>query len=168
MSDRTISHYRLLDVLGQGGMGVVYKAEDRRLHRFVALKLLPDRISSDRVARDRFHREAQAASALNHPGICTVYDVGEENGCAFIAMEYLEGPTLDRLIATGPAPESTVIGIALDIADALDAAHTAGIVHRDIKPANILVNARGPPRFWTSASPKPARPRRSPSSETRR
>ena len=110
-------------------MGVVYKAEDRRLHRFVALKLLSDRISNDPIARDRFHREAEAASALNHPGICTIYDVGEEDGSAFIAMEYLEGSTLDRLIATGRMPGATVISIALEIADALDAAHTAGIVH---------------------------------------
>jgi eukaryotic-like serine/threonine-protein kinase len=124
-------------------MGVVYKAEDRRLHRFVALKLLSDRISNDPIARDRFHREAEAASALNHPGICTIYDVGEEDGSAFIAMEYLEGSTLDRLIATSRLPNSTVISIALEIADALDAAHTAGIVHRDIKPANILVTSRG-------------------------
>jgi serine/threonine protein kinase len=143
VSERTISHYRLLEVLGEGGMGVVYKAEDRRLHRFVALKLLSDRISNDPVARDRFHREAEAASALNHPGICTIYDVGEEDGLAFIAMEYLEGSTLDRLIATCSLTDATRMSIALDIADALDAAHTAGIVHRDIKPSNILMTSRG-------------------------
>jgi eukaryotic-like serine/threonine-protein kinase len=143
VSERTISHYRLLEVLGEGGMGVVYKAEDRRLHRFVALKLLADHISNDPVARDRFHREAEAASALNHPGICTIYDVGEEDGRAFIAMEYLEGATLDRLIAAGSLNEATLTSIALEIADALDAAHTAGIVHRDIKPSNILVTSRG-------------------------
>jgi len=143
VSERIISHYRLLERLGEGGMGVVYKAEDRRLHRFVALKLLSDHISNDPVARDRFHREAEAASALNHPGICTIYDVGEEDDHAFIAMEYLEGLTLDRLIASHGLTASTLISTALDIADALDAAHTAGIVHRDIKPANILVTSRG-------------------------
>jgi eukaryotic-like serine/threonine-protein kinase len=143
VSERTISHYRLLELLGEGGMGVVYKAEDRRLHRFVALKLLPDHISNDPIARDRFHREAEAASALNHPGICTIYDVGEEDGRAFIAMEYLEGATLDRLIATRTLTDATRMSIALDIADALDAAHRAGIVHRDIKPSNILVTSRG-------------------------
>lgn len=143
MSERTISHYRLLEVLGQGGMGVVYKAEDRRLRRFVALKLISDRISTDGVARARFHREAEAASALNHPGICTIYDVGEEDGCAFIAMEYIEGSTLDRLIPTRQMSIPAVIRLALEIADALEAAHTAGIVHRDIKPANLLVTARG-------------------------
>jgi serine/threonine protein kinase len=131
------------NLLGEGGMGVVYKAEDRRLHRFVALKLLADHISNDPVARDRFHREAEAASALNHPGICTIYDVGEEDGRAFIAMEYLEGATLDRLIAARSLNEATLTSIALEIADALDAAHTAGIVHRDIKPSNILVTSRG-------------------------
>jgi len=143
VAERIISHYRLLERLGEGGMGVVYKAEDRRLHRFVALKLLPDHISNDPVARDRFHREAEAASALNHPGICTIYDVGEEDGHAFIAMEYLEGSTLDRLIAAGGLTDATRMTIALEIADALDAAHTAGIVHRDIKPSNILVTSRG-------------------------
>ena len=143
MSERIISHYRLLERVGEGGMGVVYKAEDRRLHRFVAVKLLSDHISNDPVARDRFHREAEAASALNHPGICTIYDVGEEDGRAFIAMEYLEGSTLDRLIATRSLTDATVMSIALDIADALDAAHAAGIVHRDIKPSNILLTSRG-------------------------
>ena len=142
VTERIISHYRLLERLGEGGMGVVYKAEDRRLHRFVALKLLSDRISNDPIARDRFHREAEAASALNHPGICTVYDVGEEDGHAFIAMDTLEGLTLDRLIAARGLTQATLLSIALDIADALDAARTAGIVHRDIKPSNILVTSR--------------------------
>jgi serine/threonine protein kinase len=143
VADRTISHYRLLGVLGEGGMGVVYKAEDTRLHRFVALKLLSDRIADDPAARERFHREAEAASALNHPGICTIYDVGDADGSAFIAMEYLDGLPLDRMIARGGVAESTTIDIALDLADALDAAHTAGILHRDIKPANIFVRSNG-------------------------
>ena len=124
-------------------MGVVYKAEDSRLHRFVALKLLSDRIAADRVARDRFHREAEAASALNHPGICTIYDIGEADGCAFIAMEYLEGCPLDRMIARRGVSESAAIDIAFELVDALDAAHTAGILHRDIKPANIFVTSQG-------------------------
>ena len=124
-------------------MGVVYKAEDSRLHRFVALKLLSDHISQDPVARDRFHREAEAASALNHPGICTIHDVGEADGSDFIVMEYLEGSTLDRAIAGGSLPYATLIGIALEIADALDAAHTAGMLDRDIKPANIFVTSTG-------------------------
>ena len=143
MADRTISHYRLLGVVGEGGMGVVYKAEDTRLHRFVALKLLSDRIAGDPVARDRFQREAEAASALNHPAICTIYDVGEADGSAFIAMEYLEGSPLDRMIAQRGVSEPAAIGIALEIADALDAAHNAGILHRDNKPANIFVTANG-------------------------
>jgi Tol biopolymer transport system component/predicted Ser/Thr protein kinase len=143
VTDRIISHYRLLGVLGEGGMGVVYKAEDSRLHRFVALKLLSDRIAAEPVARDRFHREAQAASALNHPGICTIYDVGEADGSAFIAMEYLEGSALDGLIARGCLAESTAIALALELVDALDAAHTAGILHRDIKPANVFVTSQG-------------------------
>jgi len=124
-------------------MGVVYKAEDLRLHRFVALKLLADRIAHDPASVTRFRREAQAASSLNHPGICTIYDVGEADGNAFIAMEYLEGSTLDRVMAEGGPPPEAVVGLALDIADALDAAHGAGILHRDIKPANILVTTRG-------------------------
>ena len=143
VSERTISHYRLLDVLGRGGMGIVYKAEDCRLHRFVALKLLSDQISGDPIARDRFQREAEAASALNHPGICTIYDIGEVDDCAFIAMEYLEGSSLDRKIAGGDLPFATVVGLALEIVDALEAAHAAGIVHRDIKPANIFITSRG-------------------------
>jgi serine/threonine protein kinase len=147
VADRTISHYRLLGVLGEGGMGVVYKAEDSRLHRFVALKLLSDRIANDPVARDRFHREAEAASALNHPGICTIYDVGDAEGRPFIAMEYLEGSPLDRMIARRGVSESAAIGIALELVDALDAAHTAGILHRDIKPANIFVTAQGHPKI---------------------